>query len=136
MSIDLTPESTLAVKLGVSLDCMRKARTDHLTEGEHFVKMGRSYYLTPAGVTHLTGLDWAEKKGGGGVVVVVSHCHGKGRYLRGRVKKSGAICTVHLVTRGVVACRFRPGDEITCTPTGELDDRYAYDGKPPFRPAP
>lgn len=136
MSIDLTPESVLAVELGISLESLRTARREHLTEGVHWQRVERVICLKPEGIQLLTGLDLTaqKKEGGRAVRIVVAQCRGKGRFLAGRIKDSGAICSVRLTARGIVAQRFRIGDELDCQPEGTAADRFIYSGRPPYRP--
>lgn len=135
----LTLESELARRLGVSLDSMKRTREERLSEGEHWVRQGRKVLLTAAGVQCLLGQDLpAEKKEGGAarvrvVVAAVGDRTRRLRVLRGRVQESGAICTVFLTGRGVLANQFRVLQEIDCLPQGQRVDAYFYDGRPPKR---
>lgn len=139
MSIDLsntTAESTLAVDMGVSLDCIRRAREETLSEGVHFHRWQRTIYLTPEGVQLLTGLEFVpEKKEGAGAVRIAVAALGKGnvRFLRGRVVDSGEVCSIRLTGRGTKSSQFRIHDELLCTPSGERPDLYQFQGKAPAR---
>lgn len=134
----LTGEAALARRLGVSLDVLRRVRETQLKEGRHWVRGGKAIYLTGDAVELLTGQREAlQKKGGGPGVVVVVGAIGPGavkkRGMKGRVKASGEICTVFLTGRAVFASQFRPGQEIVCTPRGEMAGTYEFDGRPPKR---
>lgn len=140
MSIDLsntTAESTLAVELRVSLDCLRRAREEKLSEGIHFHRWQRTIYLTPEGVHLLTGLDFEpKKKEGAGSVRIAVAALGKGnvRFLRGRLLDSGEVCSIRLTGRGTKASQFRIHDELLCSHSGERADLYNFEGKAPARP--